>query len=183
MAVWDGMVMQQGMIHIYHGDGKGKTTAAVGLAVRFAGSGGSVLVVQFLKNGTSGELNALRQMSGVEVLSCTKNLGFVSRMNEQQKTEAKKIWQQYFVRIKESVQTGNYQLLILDEILDAVNCEMVSLSELVEFLKQRPKNLEVVLTGRNPSKKLLEMADYITEMKNEKHPYAQGIKARKGVEY
>jgi cob(I)alamin adenosyltransferase len=177
------MVMQQGMVHIYHGDGKGKTTAAVGLAVRFAGGGGSVLVSQFLKNGTSGELNGLRQMSGVEVLSCTQNLGFVFKMDEQQKLAAKKIWQQYFSRIREIVNTGEYQLLILDEILDAVNCEMISLANLIEFLKQRPKNLEVVLTGRNPSEQLLEMADYVTEMKNEKHPYARGIKARKGVEY
>lgn len=173
----------KGFIHIYCGDGKGKTTAATGLAVRMAGSGGRVLFVRFLKNENSSELVALRQVEGIEVVPCAQTFGFYNRMSEARKREAKIYYSEMLNHALQRLQEDAFGLLVLDEILWAYGYELVDRGLLTEFLKRKPESLEVVLTGQNPPKELTELADYITEMKKVKHPYDQGIPARRGVEY
>ena len=175
--------MRQGLVHIYCGDGKGKTSAAVGLAVRAAGRGMKVLVVRFLKTENSGEVEVLRSIPGITVTPCDRTFGFVFRMNEEQKAEAAEYYQKRFeTAVKEAV-TGNYDLLILDEILASCNYGMVQEQSVLEFLHTKPAGLEVVLTGRDPSEKLVEQADYVSEIHMVKHPYQKGIPARKGIEF
>ncbi len=175
--------MRQGLVHIYCGDGKGKTSAAVGLAVRAAGRGMKVLVVRFLKTENSGEVEVLRSIPGITVTHCDRTFGFVFRMNEEQKAEAARYYQKRFETAVEEAVTGNYDLLILDEILASCNYGMVQEESVLDFLRTRPAGLEVVLTGRDPSEKLVEQADYVSEIHMVKHPYQKGISARKGIEF
>ncbi len=174
---------RQGLVHIYCGDGKGKTSAAVGLAVRAAGRGMKVLVVRFLKTENSGEVEVLRSISGITVTPCDRTFGFVFRMTEEQKKEAALYYQSRFDNAAWEAVQGQYDLLILDEILASCNYGMVQEQSVTEFLKNRPSELEVVLTGRDPSEQLLELADYVSEICMRKHPYQKGIPARKGIEF
>ena len=174
---------RQGLVHIYCGDGKGKTSAAVGLAVRAAGRGMKVLVVRFLKTENSGEVEVLRSIPGITVTPCDRTFGFVFRMNEEQKAEAARYYQKRFETAVEEAVTGNYDLLILDEILASCNYGMVQEESVLEFLHTKPAGLEVVLTGRDPSEKMVEQADYVSEIHMVKHPYQKGISARKGIEF
>ena len=174
---------RQGLLHIYCGDGKGKTSAAVGMAVRAAGCGMKVLVIRFLKTENSGEVEVLRSIPGITVTPCDRTFGFVFRMTEEQTQEAALYYQSRFeAAAKEAVQ-GQYDLLILDEILASCNYGMVRETSVVEFLKNRPEKLEVVLTGRNPSETFLELADYVSEICMRRHPYEKGIPARRGIEF
>ena len=175
--------MRQGLVHIYCGDGKGKTSAAVGLAVRAAGRGMKVLVVRFLKTENSGEVEVLRSIPGITVTHCDRTFGFVFRMNEEQKAEAAEYYQKRFETAEKEAESGNYDLLILDEILASCNYGMVQEQSVLEFLHTKPAGLEVVLTGRDPSEKFVEQADYVSEIHMVKHPYQKGISARKGIEF
>lgn len=171
-----------GLIHIYCGDGKGKTTAAVGLAVRCAGRGNKVLLVQFLKSRDSGELYSLAKLPDIEVIRGKESKKFTFQMNEEEKhallIEHNKMFEQVLAKIK----NGGYSLLILDEIIGALNAKVFEMPKLIEFLRHKPENLEVVLTGRNPAPELVEIADYVSEMRKVKHPMDKGIMAREGIE-
>lgn len=171
-----------GLIHIYCGDGKGKTTAAVGLAVRCAGRGNKVLLVQFLKSRDSGELYSLAKLPDIEVMRGKESKKFTFQMNEEEKhallIEHKKMFEQVLAKIK----NGGYSLLILDEVIGALNAKVFEMPKLIEFLRHKPENLEVVLTGRNPAPELVEIADYVSEMRKVKHPMDKGIMAREGIE-
>lgn len=172
-----------GLIHIYCGDGKGKTSAALGLAVRAAGRAKKVLVVRFLKTDDSGEVAALRQLGGVEVVPCDRTFGFVSRMNSEQRKEASAYYSRRFEEARQAAAGGGYDVLILDELIGSCNYGMVPEEEVVRFLKEKPEALEVVLTGREPSRALKELADYVSEIRMISHPYTKGIPAREGIEY
>lgn len=173
----------RGCVHIYCGDGKGKTSSAVGLAVRASGRGKKVLIVRFLKTEDSGEVEVLRKIPGITVTPCDRTFGFVFRMNEEQKREAGVYYQSRFeTAVKTAVEDG-VDLLVLDEILASCNYGMVREDDVAEFLKNRPEEMEVVLTGRDPSDRLIALADYVSEIKMVKHPYTQGIGAREGIEY
>lgn len=171
-----------GLIHIYCGDGKGKTTAAVGLAVRCAGRGNKVLLVQFLKSLDSGELYSLAKLPDIEVMRGKESKKFTFQMNEEEKhallIEHNKMFEQVLAKIK----NGGYSLLILDEVIGALNAKVFEMPKLIEFLRHKPENLEVVLTGRNPAPELVEIADYVSEMRKVKHPMDKGIMAREGIE-
>lgn len=171
-----------GLIHIYCGDGKGKTTAAVGLAVRCAGRGNNVLLVQFLKSRDSGELYSLAKLPDIEVMRGKESKKFTFQMNEEEKhallIEHNKMFEQVLAKIK----NGGYSLLILDEVIGALNAKVFEMPKLIEFLRHKPENLEVVLTGRNPAPELVEIADYVSEMRKVKHPMDKGIMAREGIE-
>lgn len=177
--------MEKGYVHIYCGDGKGKTTAAVGLSVRAAGSGIPVLFVQFLKDGTSSEIRVLEKIPEITVLCADKDYGFYISMDDAEKLDAKK---NYMALLEKAIlvcrqSEGNTRrILVLDEIMAACNYGLVDQEFLLSFLADRPEGLEVVMTGRNPQKELCEIADYITEMKKQKHPYDQGLTARIGIE-
>ncbi|MDD3253465.1 MAG: cob(I)yrinic acid a,c-diamide adenosyltransferase [Lachnospiraceae bacterium] len=173
----------KGYIHIYCGDGKGKTTAAVGLAVRAAGRGKRVLIVRFLKTEDSGEVPMLRQIPGITVTPCDRIFGFVFRMTETEKAEAAVYFKQRFETACREAVEGGYDLLILDELMASCQYDMVPETAVVDFLKNRPENLEVVMTGRNPSDALVALADYVSEIRAVKHPFQEGAAAREGIEY
>ncbi len=178
-----GVIVMKGCIHIYTGDGKGKTTAATGLAVRFAGDGGRVLFSQMLKDGKSGEISVLDQIEGIDVDSCTECFGFSFAMSEETRQKAIETYTAYLGRILERAVSESYGLLILDEIIAAYNLSFIDREMLIHFLDEKPQELEVVMTGRNPAPELLERADYVSEIRKIKHPYDQGILARKGIEF
>lgn len=170
--------MDKGLVHLYCGDGKGKTTAAMGLALRALGQGMQVVVVQFLKNGTSGELEPLRNL-GATVFSGKPGAKFTFQMNAEEKAQATK---ENNARLAEALQQP-CDLLILDEICAARNSSMLDEALAKQAVLERPQHREVVLTGRNPEAWMAEAADYITEMQPRRHPYEQGIPARKGIEF
>lgn len=170
--------MDKGLVHLYCGDGKGKTTAAMGLALRALGQGMRVVVVQFLKNGTSGELEPLKKLGAV-VYSGQPGAKFTFQMNAEEKAQATK---ENNARLAEALQQP-CDLLILDEICAARNSGMLDEALAKQAVLERPQHREVVLTGRNPEAWMVEAADYITEMQPRRHPYEQGIPARKGIEF
>ena len=171
--------MSTGLIHLYCGDGKGKTTAAMGLALRAAGRGLRVVIVQFLKSGDSGELNILRTLPNVTVLSGKGSTKFSFQMNEEEKLAAKALHEAH---LREALALP-FDLLVLDEAASAYATGLLDTALLEEAIHHRPPNTELVLTGRNPAALLLEAADYITEMKCCKHPFERGIAAREGIEF
>lgn len=171
------------MIQIYCGEGKGKTTAAVGLAVRCAGAGGSVLFYQFMKPETSSERVALQQIAGMTVLSGYAIQKFSFAMQEAEKKEAAIGYQKQLSVLAEMLQQQPYDMLILDEIMACLSAGFLQEEMVLSFLQQVPEQTEVVLTGRNPPASLLGKADYISEIRNIRHPYEKHIKARKGIEF
>lgn len=175
--------MEHGLIHIYCGDGKGKTTCATGLAVRCAGSGGKVLWVQFLKKDTSGERRSLEQLGNITLLPGYENIKFTFTMTEEEKKQAILFYKKQLVEIEELVKKQFFDLLIMDEAVGAINTGMLEEEEVVAFLKEKPEGLEVVLTGREPSDQIVSLADYVTNMQKIKHPFDQGVRARKKIEW
>ena len=171
-----------GLVHLYCGDGKGKTTAAVGLAVRHSGRGGKVVFAQFLKDGTSGECRVLAKL-GVTVLAANPVGKFSFRMTEEEKSETAAALGRTFDAATGFAVRERATLLVLDEVCAAVNCGFLPEKTLTEFLESRPDSLEVVLTGRDPSENLQVHADYITEMKKRRHPFDEGVAAREGIEF
>ena len=169
-----------GLIHLYCGDGKGKTTAAVGLAVRASGAGKQVVFTQFFKDGSSSEVESLKLL-GIRTIHAQTVKGFYRAMNEQQRQQARQDYTALFRQVTDAAKDAG--LLILDEIVSACNRGVVLEGLVVDFLQNKPSALEVVLTGRDPSPALVELADYITEMRKLRHPYDRGVAARKGVEY
>lgn len=170
-------------VHIYCGDGKGKTTAAIGLSVRAAGCGKKVLITRFLKTDHSGEVKTLGDISGISVTPCERSFGFFTKMTEEQKKEAAIYYSQLLTSTLIKAVDGEYDLLVMDEIMAVCNYGLVNEEEVSKFLVGRPEGLEVVLTGRNPSQTFIDMADYVSEIKKVKHPYDQGLNARRGIEY
>ncbi len=176
-------MLDKGLVHIYCGEGKGKTTASVGLSARAAGSGLRVLFVQFLKDGRSGELKTLASVPGVTILSGVPVKGF---LREKEADARRRIADEHRARFEEAVReasTGAYDLLVLDEASAAVDLGLIPLDEACAFLDARPAGLEVVLTGREPPEPLLARADYISRIECVRHPYQTGIQARKGIEW
>lgn len=171
-----------GLVHLYCGNGKGKTTAAVGLAVRHSGRGGKVVFAQFLKDGTSGECRVLAKL-GVTVLAANPVGKFSFRMSEEEKAETAAALGRTFDAATGFAVRERATLLVLDEVCAAVNCGFLPEKTLTEFLESRPDSLEVVLTGRDPSENLQVHADYITEMKKRRHPFDEGVAAREGIEF
>lgn len=170
--------MEQGLVHLYWGDGKGKTTAAIGLAVRALGRGLRVTIVQFLKDGGSGELAPLRRL-GAAVYSGMPGTKFVFQMTEEEKSKARAL----HTELLRQALAGPCDLLVLDEACAACQLEMVDQALLQKAVLERPAGREVVLTGRDPADWMLQAADYATEMRCHKHPYEQGVAARRGVEF
>ena len=171
------------MKHIYYGDGKGKTTAAIGLAVRAAGSRMKVLFVQFLKTEFSGERHILSHTENVTLTFCPLELKFTFDMDDKEKAQAAKIFKGIFDNAVTTALTEKYDMVVLDEVFEAINAHMLSESEVYEFITNAPSSMEIVMTGHNPPQKFMDCADYITEFKKIKHPYDRGIKGRIGIEF
>lgn len=186
------------MVEIYCGDGKGKTTAAAGLALRALGHNIPVIFAQFLKEDTSGEIMGLRKLSGVTVLHAQVFYGFVKQMSEAEKNETKAAYDALLcdiVRMTEEIRKQYHQatrqegraadiavLVVLDEVLHACNYGLLDETRLLSFLASQPSEVEIILTGRNPSEALLACADYISTVEKRRHPFDAGVSARIGVE-
>lgn len=173
----------RGLIHLYTGEGKGKTTAAVGLAVRAAGTGKRVCFGQFMKGNVTGEVSLLSGIEGIQICRLTKNFGFVSRMSEADKAELTKMHTQMLKKMEGLARDGFIDMLIMDELTYVYTYGLIDTGMLTDFLKNRPDELELVITGRNPVPLLYEIADYITDMQCVRHPYDRGIGAREGIEF
>lgn len=171
------------MKHIYYGDGKGKTTAAIGLAVRAAGSKMKVLFVQFLKTEFSGERHILSHTENVTLTFCPLELKFTFDMDDKEKAQAAKIFKGIFDNAVTTALTEKYDMVVLDEVFEAINAHMLSESEVYEFITNAPSSMEIVMTGHTPPQKFMDCADYITEFKKIKHPYDRGITGRIGIEF
>ena len=171
----------KGLSQVYTGDGKGKTTSAIGLAIRLLGHGGRVAIVQFLKGWEGyGEVAFLEALPGVS-LERTGRADFVRPRGPQPEDYAEA---ERGLRLAEQrIAGGDYDLVILDEINVALSYGLISTRIVLDMLKRRPVHVEVVLTGRGAPDSLLDAADLVTEMVNRRHPFERGIKAREGIEF
>ena len=167
-----------GLLHLYYGDGKGKTTAAMGLALRALGSGKKVVVLQFLKGGQSGEIPLLEQL-GAKIYRGKAGQKFVFQMNEAEKAATRDLQNRNLA----AAMTEDADLLVLDEAGSAWELDMVDKALLQKAVLARPAARECVLTAHAAPQWMLDAADYVTEMKCCRHPYQKGIAARKGIEY
>lgn len=172
----------RGMVHLYVGDGKGKSTAAVGLAVRARGQGLKALLCQFLKSGKSGEILMLEQL-GVQIVSTRHNGKFTFQMTDAERETTAQNCMAALDEILRLLEQASVDLIILDEVVDAVNAGLIPLDALLRFLRARPPHTEAVLTGRNPDPAIEAQADYYTEFRCRAHPYQQGAPARQGIEF
>lgn len=173
---------QQGLIFVFTGDGKGKTSAAFGMALRAAGNGMQVLILQFM-NGLPaiGEIKALDKIILPITIKRFGRPGFVQ--NRVCEALDLHIAHQGLEALREAIASQAYDLIILDEIIVTVDFGLLKTEEVIKAIEKRPPELHLVLTGRKADDALLEIADLVTEMKEIKHPYHQGIKAQKGIEF
>lgn len=171
------------MIHVYHGDGKGKTTAAIGLSIRAAGAGKRVVFAQFLKGSDTSELNVLKQVNEITILRNQKDLGFVFQMSEEQKKMLIEMHDETLNSVIRLIQNQEADMVVLDEITYVYNDRLINTDKLEQLIEQIPKTCELILTGRDPDAFFLNHADYITQMVCERHPYERKIPARKGIEF
>ena len=169
-----------GRIHLYTGHGKGKTTAAAGLCLRALGAGLRVLFVQFMKGRATSELKPLETL-GATVFRAPTSPKFMKEMTEAEQRACATAQEANLAYARQ--QAPHYDLLVLDEVVGAISTDMVSLDAVLDFLRHRPDRLEVVLTGRNAPEPIRDIADYLSDISAEKHPYAQGVQARKGIEW
>lgn len=173
------MSENNGLIHLYHGDGKGKSTCAFGLALRFSSYGKKVMIIQFLKDGSSGEIKALSNLDNVTILAKKVTSSFTWNMSDEEKSLTKELHND---EIKQALST-EYDMLVLDELCGAMSNNLIDTSLVKEVLESKKPHQEIVITGRNPENFIIEKSDYITQMKQEKHPFEIGIPARKGIEF
>ena len=177
------MKKNQGLVHIYTGDGKGKTTAAIGLSVRALGHGFNVVFASFFKRPNSYGYNEISMLKkqGATVFSISEGMPLANPQisHEEYQLSTKN----GLVELQSFVQTNKTQLLVLDEILIAIAYGYISEKELFTFIKNKPEEMELVLTGRGATDGLKEVADYVTVLTNEKHPYDNGVLSRVGIEY
>ena len=173
--------MKKGLLMINTGNGKGKTTASLGLAVRALGNGFKVCIVQFIKGDWKYGETVLEDAFKGNIDFHIMGRGFTWKSDDLEKDKqlAQKAWE----FAKTIILSEKYQMVILDELTYLISYNMVTEEEITSFLTNRPKNLHIVLTGRDASSSLIEIADLVTEMKSVKHHYENGIKAQKGIEY
>ena len=173
--------MQKGLVHIYTGNGKGKTTAATGIIVRALGQGQKVLLARFLKpeNPESGEIKLLSQQPDITIL--TAGIGIIGKMPEKEVIVESIL--NTFAEAKGMLMSGDYDLAVFDEINNAMHNGYINIDEISSLIRERPESMNLVLTGRNAPTEIKEQADLVTSMEKIKHPYDQGIQARKGLEF
>jgi len=168
-----------GKIHVYTGDGKGKTTAALGLSIRAAGAGLRVFIAQFIKADEYSEIKALKRFSDLITVEQFGLGGFIGGNPSSGDIEAA---QKGIERVKDIISSGKYDVVVLDEANIAVKYTLFSEQDLLDIMDAKSKDLELVITGRGASKKVIEKADLVTEMKAVKHYFQKGVEARSGIE-
>ncbi|MFC1843472.1 cob(I)yrinic acid a,c-diamide adenosyltransferase [Thermodesulfobacteriota bacterium] len=173
---------KKGLILLYTGNGKGKTTAALGQTLRAAGHGFKIAIIQFIKNmDNTGEVKAAKKIFAdhLEIYPMGSGFTWDAKDEEELRLAAEKGW----ALAREKINSGLYSMVILDELTYPLNYGLLDQDEVVKFLEQKPDPLHVIITGRDASDKLIDLADLVTEMKEIKHPYQNGVKATKGIEY
>ncbi|AHM57026.1 Cob(I)yrinic acid a,c-diamide adenosyltransferase CobO [Peptoclostridium acidaminophilum DSM 3953] len=173
----------KGLIQIYTGDGKGKTTAAIGQGIRACGRGCRVIMVQFLKTSDSGELEIIKKIDGFDVFRFQTQEGFYWNLDEAGRSRVEAETKAALEFAERVMADKKCDILILDEILGALSNGLVKLDSLIRLLGNKPEGMEVVLTGRGAPEELIEKADLVTQMQKVKHPLDKGIGARRGIEY
>jgi cob(I)alamin adenosyltransferase len=170
-----------GLVHIYTGNGKGKTTAAMGAIVRAAGHGLRVLLVSFMKGDYAyGEYNTLARIPNVEVsLFGSRHLLDPANIKPEDKEQAGLA----LAKAREAAESGKYDMVVLDEVNVALGYNLIDADGVISLIKDKPSDVELILTGRYADDRLIELADLVTEMVKVKHPFDNGIEARKGIEY
>ncbi len=173
--------MEKGLIQVYTGNGKGKTTAALGLAFRAVGHGLKVLVIQFMKGNINyGELESAKKLSPYLTIKQMGRETFVSKTNPDPIDI--KLAKEGFSLAKKAIKNREFDIVILDEINIAVDYGLIPLSDLLKLIDSKPETVELILTGRNAKSEIMDKADLVTEMVERKHYYNKGVKARKGIE-
>ena len=171
--------MKRGYIQVYTGNGKGKTTAALGLALRAAGAGLKVFFGQFAKGKSCSEHNALRRFEDLITVEQYGTERFImGTVSEMDREKAR----QNIVKVEQIVKSGKYDVVILDEASVAVDLNLITIADVLNIIKSKPLSTEIVITGRNAPEELIDAADLVTEMKEIKHYYSKGVSARKGIE-
>jgi len=173
--------LEKGLVQVYTGDGKGKTSAAFGLALRAIGRGLKVYVIQFIKGGFDyGELYIVDKLPNLTLKAFGRGQFVTRKPPDNVDVE---LAEEAFALAKKVVESGEYDLVILDEINVALNLNLLSLEKVLELIKNKPKHVELVLTGRYAPNEIIEVADLVTEMREVKHPYRRGCLAREGIDY
>lgn len=173
--------VSKGLVEVFTGDGKGKTTAALGVVVRAVGQGLRVRVIYFMKgNYPYGERNALKHLPNVS-FQAFGHEHFVDPENV--KEEEREQARQALRAAREALASGDFDLVVLDEVNLAASWKLIDVEDVVRLVEDKPQNVELILTGRRADKRLIELADLVTEMKEVKHPFRRGIEARRGFDY
>jgi cob(I)alamin adenosyltransferase len=173
--------LDKGLVQVYTGDGKGKTSAAFGLALRAIGRGLKVYVIQFIKGGFDyGELHIVDNLPDFKIAAFGRGK-FITDVSPS--GEDAKLAQEALKLANKVVKEGEYDIVILDEVNVALNMKLIKIDEVLKLIKTKPKHVELILTGRNAPPRLIEVADLVTEMREVKHPYTKGVQPRKGIEY
>jgi len=171
---------EKGIVQVFTGDGKGKTTAALGCGLRAAGHGFRILMIQFMKGRRYGELEAVKNVPGFEIAQFGRD-SFVEKGNPC--TEDLALARMGLERAREALTSGSYDMIILDEVNVAVDYGLLSVEDLLDFIEQKPPHVELILTGRYAHEKVIAAAQTVTEMVDSKHHYFTGLEAREGIEY
>lgn len=172
---------EKGLIHIYCGNGKGKTTASIGLAIRCAGASKKVCYAHFLKGNDTSEDRLLSSIENITLFKLGKHFGFFNTLNSNEKTEL--ISKHDKILDELTVLANSVDMIVLDEIVSAYNLNAITQSKVDNFIANKPTRLELVLTGRDPSPAWIELASYVSEINPVKHPFDDGVTARLGIEY
>ncbi len=171
-----------GLVHIYCGDGKGKTTTGMGLCVRAAGYGMKVLIYQFMKDNSTSERKILALSDRITLLEGLPQEKFSFQMSPREKEERKAYYEKQFSLAVSLAERESCDVLFLDEIIYTIQAGLFEEQLLLDFLKRKPEKLEVILTGQGPSQALIDAADYVSEIRKIKHPFDRGMAARPGIE-
>ena len=175
---------EKGLVIVYTGNGKGKTTAALGMALRAVGYQHKVCMLQFIKGSWHyGEIDSSKKLEpNFELIAVGK--GFVGILDDNSPREEHEKYAAEAVRIcREKIFSEKYDVIILDEVNYAINLGLIEVQEIIKIIKEKPSELDLVLTGRNVKDEIVELADLVTEMKEIKHPFKSGIKAKKGIDF
>ncbi|MFT5873561.1 MAG: cob(I)alamin adenosyltransferase [Clostridium sp.] len=176
--------LKNGYVQIYTGNGKGKTTAAIGLAVRAAGNGYTVFMVQFLKGSNTGEIESAKKLAPFfNIFRFEKKRGFFWTLNAGEKIELKEDVQKAYKFCKEALREKKCDILIMDEVMGALSNNLISEEQLLELIDTKPDNIELILTGRNAPEVIINKANLVTEMKDIKHYFNEGVPSREGIEF
>lgn len=177
------MKLEKGLIQVYTGDGKGKTTAALGQGLRACGRGLKVCMVQFLKSGDTGELHSVEKLQPLfEIFRFERERGFFWTLSVEEKQELKEDIDRGFVFLQSVVSENQCDVLIIDELLGVLSNRLLEITEVVKLLDTKPDTMEIIITGRNVPEEIMEIADLVTEMKEIKHYFRKGVAAREGIE-